>query len=234
MNIVRKLLLLCTIALSLTTTAYSFQVDTSTCIRVVDYEVECLGYDNNGNMRYEVSFKFSNVRPGTNFIRVYQDNGRGATHTFPFKAARQLAVFVNCGCCEWESLTIDVYDVLPNGKVVMCRVQTEVFLCCDGYYDGFGKDVVAGGSDFTAPAVSLAPNPASEAVQVNLSVPSFDPNSSLDIIDINGNVVVTVAKGMNKGLTVLAAELYNLPVGTYMVRMLHSGGTIVTPLQVIR
>lgn len=234
MIIVRRLLLLCAISLSLATTAYSVAIDTSSCIRVADYTVECLGYDNNGSMRYSVSFKFSYVKPGTNFIRVYQENGRGAVHTYPFKAASQSAVFVNCGCCEWESITIDVYDVLPNGKVVMCRVQTEVFLCCEGYYDKSSMDVVAGRSDFTAPSVSLAPNPASESVQVTMNVPAFDANSTVDIIDVTGNVVATVATGMDKGLTIVAAELYNIPVGTYMVRIQHTGGTMVTPLKVVR
>lgn len=235
MIIVIRLLLLCAVTLSLTATAFAVREDTaSSCIRVADYEVDCLGYDNYGRMRYSVSFKFSYVKPGTNFIRIYRDSEAGQVHTYPFKGPRQTVTLSNCGCCDWETVTIDVYDVLPNGKVVKCRIYYDVFLCCEDYYDGKRKDVVAGESISTTPSLTVAPNPASEAVNVTLSIPSYDPASSVDVVDMNGNVVATVAQGMAQGLTTVSAELLDLPAGMYMVRMTHVSGIAVVPLQVIR
>ena len=141
--------------------------------------------------------------------------------------------------------TIDVYDVLPNGKVIKCSVNYCVRINCGGG-DGFTNTALSGGSnpgqsaiagettDSGAAYVALAPNPAMDAVDVLIDIPSYDPASSLDIVDLSGNVVMTLATGMPQGQMIVPAQLNNVASGTYMVRMLHAGGSIVTPLQVIK
>lgn len=221
--------------------------DTSSCIQISQVEIECLGMDNSGFVTYRVNFKFSFVKAGTNFIRIHEPGTAGTTHTYPFKLARQSVTGKRYFWDLWDDpvcFTIDVYDVLPNGKVVKCSVNYCVWINCGGFdfrttppTDGSApsSSAIAGETaESNASYVALAPNPAVDAVDVLVDVPSYDPASSLDIVDLNGNVVMTLATGMAKGEMVIPTQLNNVASGTYMVRMLHGGGSIVTPLQVIK
>lgn len=207
----------------------------SSCINVTDVNVDCKGYTSQGMMRYEVSFSFNTVKAGTNFIRIRRGNNIGKVFTYPFKLANQIDTVTDVPWCHWETFYIDVYDVLPNGKVVKCTITYPVWLCCDGEEPGNDKEVVAGEtSESVVSNLVLAPNPAMDAVQVTLTVPSFDPSSSVDIVDMSGSVVATVAQGMAAGTTVIETSLFNLTTGSYMVRMLHPEGAVVMPLRVVR
>lgn len=233
MIIVRRLLLLCAITLSLATTAFAGREDTSSCIRIGDYTIECVGPDSQGMMTYTVRFQFSYVKPGTNFIRIYESGTQGSVYTYPFKQNSQAVTFKrHQENWPWACFTIDVYDVLPNGKVVKCSTTFCNYFWCG---NGWTKDVVAGQSQqVEVPTLALAPNPAMDVVDVSVGVPSYDPSSSLDILDMNGNVVATIATAMPQGSIEIPAQLDNLPSGVYMVRMTHVSGIVVSPLQVIR
>lgn len=203
--------------------------DSSTCINIANANLQCNGVDAQGRTMYTVTFSFSWVKPGTNFIRIHEGPSQGSTYVYPFTSPTQSA---SGKMYWWESpircFTIDVYDVLPNGKVVMCSRQYCVFAFCGGG----GKDVVAG--EITTPSLTLAPNPAMDVVNITVEVPSFDPAASIDIVDMNGNTVATIATAMEAGQTMIPADLPNLPSGSYMVRMQHANGMIVRQLQIVR
>jgi len=185
--------------------------------------VDC--YYNGG---FAVNFKFSAVKAGTNFIRIYQGRSQGSTFTYPFKTSSQTVS--SSGGFGPQCFTIDVYDVLPNGKVVKCSSEVCVPVFC-GFE--FAKDVVAGEMP-TTPSLTLAPNPAMDVVNISVAVPSYDPNSAIELVDMTGNMVATLATGMAAGTTVIPADLPNLSNGVYMVRMLHVDGMVVQQLQIVR
>lgn len=217
-------------------------------VNVGTYDVECLGQDAQGREKYRVNFKFDYVKPGTNFIRIYESGQQGTTHTYPFKNPKQSV----SGAKDWWDLwwdpvcfTIDVYDVLPTGKVVKCSIYYCVWVNCSGGGEtnsvrvkdnipSEGSAIAGETSPNVAAYVAVAPNPAMDVAEVLIDVPSYDPSSSLDIIDLNGNVVATLATGMPQGQMIVPAQLDALANGTYMVRMLHSSGVMVTRLQVVR
>lgn len=233
MNRVSAFLLACVMSCAFAVHTYAIPEDP--CINVADVNVECFEYYGESRVTYEVSFKFKNVSKSTNFIRIYRNQSEGSTFTFPFKEARQ-KVTVRRNHCGWEQFTIDVYNIQPNGKAKMCRTTYSVWLCCEGR-KGFDKDVVAGESqvfDVPAASLTLAPNPASDMVSISVDVPENDPMGVIDIVDITGNVVATLATGLSEGSTTFSAETLELEAGTYLIRMLHLNSITVRQLKVIR
>lgn len=218
------------------------------CIHVDFYEVECLSINSQGLVTYRVNFKFDYVKPGTNFIRIHESGLQGTTHTYPFRNTMQSVTgTMNSWDYPERCFTIDVYDVLPNGKVTKCSIIYCVWANCGGgestlvdppnHQVGdqpYESSVAGETSEVGVAYVALAPNPATDAVEVLIDVPSYDPSASLDIIDLNGNVVASLATAMPQGALVIPAQLNNLPAGVYMVRMLHAGSSVVSPLQVIK
>lgn len=237
-----QLLLVCGIIVTAATTVSAG--GGGDCAVLDDVSYECTGTDGAGRLTFTVSFDFGYVRTGTNFIRIYEYGQQGTTVTFPFTRAVQTLTSRHYW---WEiffnpvTFYIDVYDVMPNGKVVKCSTGTGLWINCGGPVmrpiegAGSGPAAIAGETAQDGNAfVALAPNPATDVTEVLVDVPSYDPASSLDIIDLNGKVVASIATGMAQGQMIVPVQLNDLATGTYMVRMLHSSGTLVTPLQVIR
>jgi len=224
------LVLLCVMA-----TCVSVEMQANHCANVDGVNVDCLGYDNQGRMRYELSWKFNSVRQGASFIRIFRGSARGKVFGVPFKTTRQIDTIKSYTYCDWELFTIEVSSINALGKVERCYYSKWVYLCCDGENPGQDKQVVAGEPTFVvASDVTVAPNPATDVAQITLTVPSYDPSSSVDIVDMNGVVVAHVSEAMMQGVTVVDTDLLDLPSGSYMVRMLHAEGAVVAPLRVVR
>ncbi|MDZ4746425.1 MAG: LamG-like jellyroll fold domain-containing protein [bacterium] len=207
------------------------------CIRVTDDAVTCQGADAQGRRQYTVKFTFDKVKAGTNFIRIYEDGLQGETFTYPFASTRQVVT----GKRTAADLTlpivfnVDVYDVLANGKVEKCSLRhCMTILCGQSKEAAETNEPIAGEQPTVAAIMALAPNPASDVVEILLSIPYLDPSSSLDIIDMHGSIVATIATAMTRGDMIIPTHVSTLVNGMYMVRMLHAGGTLVVPLQVVR
>lgn len=196
-----------------------------------------------------MNFRFDYVKPGTNFIRISKSGQQGSTFTYPFKAQTQSVTGAEYMFWWWGSTEVcynfDVYDVLPSGKVVKCSFQYCVYIDCGGFGETLnvrvkdnvpnqGSGIAGEATESGAAYVALAPNPAMDVVEVLIDVPSYDPASSLDIVDLNGNVVATIATGMPQGQMIVPAQLNALASGTYIVRMKHAGEVVIQQLQVVR
>ncbi len=216
----------------------------NTCIRVTDADVTCQGSDAQGRKKYKVTFTFDNVRTGTNFIRIYESGQEGSTYTYPFhstsqsvtgmKYASELALPV--------TFSIDVYDVLASGKVTKCSIGYCVSIGCgsssrESAITGEQADESVIGNDAQTGAtamIALAPNPAADVVEILMDIPSYDPQSTLDIIDLHGNVIVTIATSLARGQMVIPAQLQSIPSGTYMVRLQSAGTIVVRQMNIVR
>ncbi|MDZ4744873.1 MAG: T9SS type A sorting domain-containing protein [bacterium] len=86
----------------------------------------------------------------------------------------------------------------------------------------------------TAASVVSVPNPATDETDVILSMPYDDANASVDIVDLNGQVVATIASGLKAGQTTVNANLHGMASGTYMLRLRHTGGLISEPIRIVR
>lgn len=77
-------------------------------------------------------------------------------------------------------------------------------------------------------------NPAADVVEILMDIPSYDPSSTLDIIDLHGNVIVTIATSLARGQMIIPAQLHGIPSGTYMVRLQSAGTIVVGQMNIIR
>lgn len=216
----------------------------NTCIRVTDADVFCQGSDAQGRKKYKVTFTLDKVRAGTNFIRIFESGQEGSTHTYPFKSTTQSVTGQKYASELALPVTffIDVYDVLANGKVTKCSIGYCVSIGCgsnnrESAIAGELADESVIGNDARTGAhamIALAPNPAADVVEILMDVPSYDPSSTLDIIDLHGNVVATIATSLARGQMIIPAQLQDIPSGAYMVRLQSAGSTTVRQLHIIR
>lgn len=91
-----------------------------------------------------------------------------------------------------------------------------------------------GSGIITAASVVSVPNPATDYADITLSMPYDDATASVDIVDVNGHVVATVATGLRGGETTISADLQGVASGTYMLRLRHAGGLVSEPIRVMR
>lgn len=204
------------------------------CVQILDYTVEPHEYYG-GDVQYDISFLLS-TGTNNNYIRIHQDGEQGETFSVPFHDERQVVSVLTCGCIFGDWFSFDVYDVLPNGKVVMCSVSEWISFSGEQLVNpGKPHEGTSGNGQWSVVSdMTISPNPASETASISYVVPFDDPASTVDIIDAQGNTVATVARALVAGSTVSSANLQNLPVGAYTVRMRHANGQVVQQLRIIR
>lgn len=86
----------------------------------------------------------------------------------------------------------------------------------------------------TSASVISVPNPATDYADITLSMPSDDATALVDIVDVSGNVVATVATGLQAGETTVSANLRDVAAGTYVLRLRHAGGVVSHAIRVMR
>lgn len=86
----------------------------------------------------------------------------------------------------------------------------------------------------TAASVVSVPNPATDYAEITVSMPYDDATATVDLVDVNGRIVATVATGLSAGQSTVTADLKSVLTGTYMLRLRHSGGLVSEPIRVMR
>jgi len=80
------------------------------------------------------------------------------------------------------------------------------------------------------PAISLAPNPASTMVKVQLF--NFEGGRyQLRMLNASGASVMSLNTEIEKGLTVLSLQLSHLPAGSYWLQLMQNGKPAATPVR---
>jgi hypothetical protein len=81
---------------------------------------------------------------------------------------------------------------------------------------------------------SVYPNPATRRATVEVAVPTDAEEARLELFDLLGRTVRTIATGMESGRTTQTLEVSNLSPGVYFLRLRAAGTTTTQKLTVVR